>query len=121
MPFSIDQPLVGRHALVVPRHARQRAFLRAIGLHVHERRPVLELADQLLGRRDEARAGVVGLLADRAIELGGMADRLVNRQPQVRRLEDQIVLARLDALRRSFSAAIDAHRSALPGMSSDST
>ena len=64
-----DQPLVGRHAFVVPRDAGERAFLRAIGLDVHEGRTEAQLADHLLGRRDEARAGVVGLLADGAIEL----------------------------------------------------
>ena len=48
----------------------ERAFLRAVGLDVHEGRAEAQLADHLLRRRDEARAGVVGLLADRAIELG---------------------------------------------------
>ena len=95
--FLDDQPLVGRHAFVVPLDAGERAFLRAIGLDVHEVRTVAELADHLLRRRDEAGAGVVGFLADGAIELGGMADRLVNREPEVRRIENQIVLAGLDA------------------------
>ena len=42
---------------------------------------------------EEAGAGEVGLVAERAIELGRMADRLVDRQPQVRRVEDQRLLA----------------------------
>ncbi len=40
--------------------------------------------------------------ADRAIELRRMADGFMNRQPEVRRLEDEIVRARLDALRRQL-------------------
>ena len=79
--------------------------------------PYFSCADHLLRRRDEARAGVVGLVADRAIELGGMADGLVDREPEVGRVEDQVVAARpRRVFAASFSAASDAHRSALPGM-----
>ena len=42
---------------------------------------------------EEAGAGVVGLVAERAIELGRVADRFVDRQPQVRRMQDQRLLA----------------------------
>ena len=53
-------------------------------------------------RCHEARARVVGFLTDGAIELSGMADRLVNRQPQIGWLENQIVLTRLHALRHQL-------------------
>ena len=120
-PLVDDQPLVGRHAFVVPRDAGERAFLGAVGLDVHEGRTEAQLPDHLLGRRDEAGAGVVGLLADRAIELGRVADRLVNREPEVGRVEDQIVLAGLDAPGRMLSRPrATPSAPALPGMSNDS-
>ena len=52
--------------------------------------PYLSWPIIFVGRRDETRAGVVGLFADRAIELRRVADRFVNRQPQVRRLENEV-------------------------------
>ena len=41
----------------------------------------------------EARAGVVGLVADDAIELGGVRDDFVNREHRVRRRQDEIAAA----------------------------
>ena len=79
-----EQPLVCGHALVVPRDAGERAFLRPIGLDVHEVGAVAQLSEHLLGRRHEARAGVVGLFANRAIELRGVTDGLVDREPEIR-------------------------------------
>ncbi len=117
-----QQPAIGRHAFVVPRHSRQRPLLRAIGLHVHLCRAIGQLADHLLGRGDEARAGVVGLLADardrarwdgrsiRGSSATGWWARGSGRRRRPRR-----------SCAASFSTAIDAQRSALPGMSSDST
>ena len=72
---------------------------------------VLELAD--VADLDEARAGVVGLVAHDAVELGRVRDDLVHRQHHVRRREDQV----LDAARRaawpcSISTASVATRSA---------
>src|SRR5687768_11054504 len=77
------QPLIRWNAFVIPRHAAERPLLRAIRLHVHDGRAIAQLADHLLWRRHEAGARVVRLFADCTIELGGVADRLVNRQPQV--------------------------------------
>ncbi len=57
----------------------------------------------LLRRRDEARAGVVRLVAHRAIQLRGMSDGLVDREPEILRIEDEVVAARLDRLARSAS------------------
>ena len=111
-----DEPLVGRHALVVPRHAGERTFLGAVALDVHDRRAVLELADVLLRRRDEARAREVRLVAHRAIQLGGMADGFVDREPEVARVEDQVVAPRLDrTCALSFSTASAAHFAGVAG------
>ena len=49
--------------------------------NVDDLRADLELAE-LLGRQ-EAGAGVVRLITERTIKLGRMADRLVDRQPEV--------------------------------------
>jgi hypothetical protein len=51
---------------------------------------------------DEAGAGVVRLVAHDAIELGRVRDRLVHRQPQMRRQEDQVVAAGLNRLGRQL-------------------
>ena len=65
---------------------------------------VPQRAELVEGR--ERRAGVVGLVAERAVELGGVADRLVDRQPQVGRVDDQVVAARPRPTgARSFSAS----------------
>src|SRR4029079_16717966 len=76
-----DQPLIRWHSLVVPCHSTEGALLRAVRLDVHDGRAVLQLTDDLLRRRHEARARVVCFFTDGAIELGRMADRLVDRQP----------------------------------------
>ena len=55
---------------------------------------VLELAD--VGHLHEARAGVVGFVADDAIEFGGVRDDLVNREHRVRRRQDQILAGRCE-------------------------
>ena len=67
-----------------------RVLLRLVGDDVDDLRAELELAELVGG--EEAGAGVVGLVAERAIELGRMADRLVDRQPQIRRMQDQRLL-----------------------------
>src|SRR5262245_28186130 len=73
--FVDEEPRVGGYAFIVPGHAAQRAVLCTIGLDVHDRGTESQLPDRFLWRRHEARASVVGLFADRAIELGGVADR----------------------------------------------
>ena len=47
----------------------------------------------------EGRARVGGLVAERPVELGGVPDRLVDRQPQVGRVDHQVVAAGLDGRR----------------------
>ncbi len=44
----------------------------------------------------ERGTGICGLVTERAVELGRMTDRLVDRETQVRRVDDQVVEAGLD-------------------------
>src|SRR4029079_4394647 len=55
-----------------------------------------------LRRRDEARAGEIRLEAHSPIQLGRVPYGLVNREPEIRRLEDEIVAARFDRLSREL-------------------
>src|SRR5678815_3161437 len=80
------------HAVVVVAAGGHRLRLRLVADDGDERRAELELAELVGG--EEARAGEVRLVAERAIELRRMADRLVNRQPQVGRVQDQRLLSR---------------------------
>ena len=102
MPFLMMSNVFGLHAFVVPAAGGERADLRAIAANVHELGAVLERAEHFLRRRDEARAGVVRLVAHRAIELRRMRDRLVDREPEVRRMQHEIVAADVDRLRREL-------------------
>ncbi len=62
---------------------------------VHQRRAVAQRAE--LVRGGEAGAGVGGLVADGPVVLGGVPDRLVDGQPQVGRVDHQVVAAGGDA------------------------
>ena len=93
-----DVPRLRRHALVVVADGRQAVLDLAIARHVHHRRAELQRVE--LVERRERRARVVRLVAEHAIELGRVADRLVNRQPQVGRIDDDVVAARRDRRRR---------------------
>ena len=66
----------------------------AVAGHVHDWRAVLQRPELVEG--GERRAGVVGLVAQRPVELGGVPDRLVDGEPQVRRVDDQVVAPGLD-------------------------
>ena len=68
-------------ALVVVADGGQAVLDGAVAGDVHDRRAVLQRAELVDG--GERRAGVVGLVAERPVELGGVADRLVDGQPQV--------------------------------------
>ena len=88
-----DVPLLG------PRRPRRRSRPSPARAHcvrspgdVHDRGAVLQGAELVVGR--EGRAGVVGLVAQRAVELGGVADRLVDGEPQVGRVDHEVVACR---------------------------
>ena len=89
-----DVPLLGPDALVVVADRGQAVLLRAVAPDVHHGGAVLEGAELVVGR--EGRAGVVGLVAQRAVELGGVTDRLVDGEPQVGRVHHEVVGAGLD-------------------------
>src|SRR5262249_6218482 len=67
----------------------------AVADDVHDAAAVPERVELVEGR--EAGAGVGRLVAEGAVQLGGVPDRLVDGQPQVRRVDDQVVAAGLDA------------------------
>ena len=88
-----DVVALRRHALIVEREgAEAGTVLQArIAHHVDDVRPIAQMA-QLI-EREEAHARVVGLAAQHAIELDGVADGFVNLQAQLRAVEDQVEFA----------------------------
>ena len=65
-------------------------------------RAVLQRTELVDGR--ERRTRVVGLVAERPVELGGVADGLVDGQPQVGRVDHQVVAAGLHGRRGELLA-----------------
>ena len=107
-------PALRPHAFVVETHSGQTVFDGPVGGHVHHRRAVAHGAE--LVRRGERGARVGGLVADRPVVFGGVADRFVNRQPEVGRVDHQVGRARRHAAapwpsRRAATAAAPARRS----------
>ena len=105
-----DVPLLAGDALVVVADRGQAVLDGPVAGDVHHRRAVLQGAELVEG--GERGAGVVGLVAERPVQLGGVPDRLVDGQPQVGRVDDQVVAARLD--RRAPRASRPAARAARP-------
>ena len=67
---------------------------RAVAGHVHHRAAVVQGAELVEG--GERGAGVGRLVAQRPVELGGVADRLVDGEEEVLRVDHQVVAAGLD-------------------------
>src|SRR3954463_5566015 len=61
---------------------------------VHQWRPVLEIVELVRGRKRHPR--IVRFVAECAVEFCRMPNGLVNGQPQVRRVDDQVITSRLD-------------------------
>ena len=76
-----QRPALRRHALVVVTNGRQSVRLRPVRIEIANLRAELKFAGLVRGQ--EAGPGKIGLPEQRAIQLGGMADRLMNRQPEV--------------------------------------
>ena len=91
-----DVPPLRLHALIVVAGRGEAARLRAIADQVDDLRAEAQLAG--VGRLEEAGAGHVRFPAERAIELGRVADRLVNGEEQLRRIDDDVVAAGGDGL-----------------------
>ena len=84
---------LGLDALVVDADGGQSVRHGAVPGHVHDGGAVGERAQ--LVERGERRAGVGGLVADGPVELGGVPDRFVDGEPQVRGVDDEVVRPRL--------------------------
>ena len=93
-------PGLGGDPLVVVADAGQAVLCRPVPGDVHHRGAVAQAAE--LVRGGEGGAGERGLIAERPVQLGGVADRLVNGEPQVAGVDDQVVAAGLDAGRGEF-------------------
>ena len=78
MPSRDDRLAAGRHALVVEAEGAEAAGRGRVGGDVHVLGAVAQRAEVV--RLEEARAGVGGLGAVDAVELGRVADRLVHLQ-----------------------------------------
>ena len=83
-----DVDPLGRGALVVVAEGAERPGEGGVGGDVHERRAVGEAAEA--GQFEERRAGEGGFPAEDAVELDGVADRLVDLEGQLARLEDEV-------------------------------
>ena len=88
-----DVGALRRHAFVVEGEGAQAgAVLQArVAHHVDDLRAVAQ-APQLV-EREEAHAGVIGLAAEHAVELDGVADGFVNLQAELRAVQNQVELA----------------------------
>ncbi|CAB4919919.1 unannotated protein [freshwater metagenome] len=80
-----EVPLLGGHPFVVPACGGEAELGCPVAGHVHERRAVLQ-APELVGGGERG-TRVVRLVAERAVELGRMADRLMDGKPEIRRIE----------------------------------
>ncbi|KAG1269824.1 hypothetical protein G6F65_013571 [Rhizopus arrhizus] len=87
-------PALGLHPFVV---IADRAEAARLGLVGEEGDDVAAPAEPCIAlvQRGEAGAGIVGFVAEHAVQFQRVADRLVDGQPGVRRVEHQVVLARL--------------------------
>ncbi len=95
-----DVPALAGNAVIVVAGGRQRLGLSIVGHQVHVRRAVAE-ASALLGG-EKARPRVVGFIAERPIQFARMTAGFMDRQGQVLRVEDEIVLPRVHLRRPNF-------------------
>ena len=99
--------------LAVDPDGRQAMLHGAIAGHVHDGRAVAQRAQLVEG--GERGPGISRLVADGPVELGGVPDRLVDREPEVRGVDDEVVGAGFDgrapgASRRAAPATRPARR-----------
>ena len=85
-------PALRAHPFVVETDGGQAEFDGPVGGHVHHRRAVAHRAELVRGGERGARIG--GLVADRPVVFGGVADGFVDGQPQVGRVDHQVGRAR---------------------------
>ena len=82
------------HPLVVVADAGQAVRRGAVAGDPHRRGAVLQAVQLVQGGERGARVG--RLVAEHPVQLGGVADRLMDDQPQVGRVDDQVVTPRGD-------------------------
>ena len=80
---------LGRHALPVDAHGGQPVLHRAVTGHVHDGRAVRERPELIEGGEGRSRVG--RLVPDGPVELGGVPDRFMDREPEIRRVDDEVV------------------------------
>nr|GEU28510.1 hypothetical protein [Tanacetum cinerariifolium] len=105
-----DVPALGGHALVVVAHAAERTGRGAVRNKIDDVGAVLEFFALPFIERGKAGAGVIGFVTEHAVELRGVAHRLVDGQEQVFGRQHQVVLARRDRLGRQLFACLAAGR-----------
>ena len=93
-PVAHEIERLGADALAVDAHGGQPVRHGAIPGHVHDGGAVAQRAQLVEGR--EGGPGVGRLVADGPVELGGVPDGLVDGEPQVRRVDDEVVGPGLD-------------------------
>ena len=97
-------------AVVVIADRRQAPLLAPVGEDRHEVGAEAQIAQPI--RLHKSCPGEIRLPAERAVELGRMADRLVDGEEQIARIDDEIALSRRDGLGAGFWRASSAPRRA---------
>src|SRR5262249_49182978 len=86
-----DREFAGLHAVIVIAGGGEAALIGAVAPDVDNVAANSMFAHLLSG--EKAGAGVIRLITERSVELGGVTDTLVDRKPQVAGKQDQILLA----------------------------
>ena len=87
-----DRKLGSQNAVVIVLDGREPAIVRAVAEDVDQLAAKREVPEFL--RRKKAGARVIRLISQRAVKLGRVADRFVDRQPEMARKQHQIFLPR---------------------------
>jgi len=88
-----ELPACRLHAVVVPGHRGEAAVGAAVGEQVHDPAPVLQLVEPVGCAEGGARE--IRLVAERPVQLRGMAHGLVDGEPEIAGRDDEIAGARL--------------------------
>ena len=99
-PLAHQVERLSLHALVVDADRRQPVLHRAVARHVHDGGAVGERAELVEG--GEGGPGVGRLVPHGPVQLGGVPDRLVDGEPEVRRVDHEVVRPGLHRRRRQL-------------------
>src|SRR5687768_6044626 len=95
-PFLNDFPLSTFYAFIVVTNGTERSYLRFISDYVNELAAVIEFFRLPFIKCQEAGAGKICFIAKNTIQFGRMACRLMNRQPKVGGIENEIIFTGLN-------------------------